>query len=103
MRPRVPPIGPSFGAGRGSIVTDQPMPSPAALAKANAICKKHGMLPGGMMARSLAEDLEAYAREWTQAASADARRQVESVLMLHYGAVHSCAVEDLVEILSVAR
>ena len=28
-----------------------------------------------------------------------ARRQVESVLMLHYGAVHACAVEDLVEIL----
>ena len=37
--------------------------------------------------------------EWTQAASAGARRQVESVLTVHYGAVHACAVEDLVEIL----
>ena len=31
------------------------------------------------------------------------RRQVESVLTVHYGTANPCAVEDLVEILSVAR
>jgi hypothetical protein len=43
-------------------MTDQPKPSAAALAAADAICTKHGMLPGGYMRDSLAEDLEAFAR-----------------------------------------
>lgn len=43
-------------------MTDQPTgPSAAALAAADAICTRHGMLPGGYMRASLAEALEAYA------------------------------------------
>ncbi len=34
------------------------------------------------------------------AASADARRQIASVLTIHYGAANDCAVEDLLEVLS---
>ncbi len=42
-------------------MTDHPTPSAEALAAADAICKRHGMLPGGYMRDSLAEDLEAFA------------------------------------------
>lgn len=41
-------------------------PSPDALAAADAICKQHGMLPGGYMRDSLAEALQAFAREMAQ-------------------------------------
>lgn len=44
-------------------MTDHPTPSAEARAAADAICKKHGMLPGGYMRDSLAEDLEAYAEQ----------------------------------------
>lgn len=44
-------------------MADQPKPSAEALATADAICKRHGMLPGGYMRDSLAEDLEAFAEQ----------------------------------------
>ena len=47
---------------------------------------------------SMADEI-AHLKAAVEQARESARRQVESVLMLHYGAVHACAVEDLVEIL----
>ncbi len=63
-------------------MTDHPKPSAEALAAADAICKRHGMLPGGYMRDSLAEDLEAFAERIAgerEALKADVERAREAL------------------------